>query len=292
MKTASAALINLLNTTVDKFYMADLFTITLNNGSIFRYTNHDINLTVGGNLYLSVPIERGSLSNSAGINVDELEITIHADDNFTISGTPIIQLFQTGTFDNAYLQLDRVFSPTPWTFPMPNISSDYVLSKQFLGRIDTPEIYSTTATLKAKSLTQLLNLKMPRNLIQSTCGNTLYDGTCGLTRATYQVNSYVTAESTATIIYASGLTQTAGYFSQGVIEFTSGTNLGLKRTVKTHAASGILTMILYFPNAPAINDTFTIVPGCDKSMATCQNTFNNLRNYRGMPFVPLPETTL
>jgi hypothetical protein len=315
MKTVSEALTSLLNNTVDKFYPADLFIITLaNSGTVLRYTSHDTDLIVGSNRYYSKNIGRKGTKISVGTSVDELEVDIYPDDNWVVDGVPIIEALQNGVLDGAYLQLDRVFASSAWNvslnfdeienvdtvanidFPsgpfIPSISSDYVLEKLFLGRVDAPEIYSTSAQLKAKSLMQLLNINMPRNLIQSTCGNTLYDSVCGLTRSSYAVTSSVTSTSTATIIYASGLTQTAGYFNQGVIQFTSGLNSGLKRTVKTHASGGVLTMILYFPSAPAIGDTFTIVPGCDKTMATCKNTFNNLANYRGMPYVPLPETTI
>jgi hypothetical protein len=299
MKTASEALISLLNNTVDKFYPADLFIITLaNSDTVLRYTSHDTDLIIGSDRYYSKNIDRKGTKTSAGTSVDELEVDVHPDNNWTVDGVPIIQALQNGVFDNAYLQLDRVFAPSAWDTTItsgsfiPSISSDYVLEKQFLGRVDTPEIYGTSAQLKVKSLMQLLNINMPRNLIQSTCGNTLYDSVCGLIRATYAVTSSVTSASTAAVIYASGLAQTAGYFSQGVIQFTSGANSGLKRTIKTHASGGALTMILYFPSAPAIGDTFTVVPGCDKTMATCKNTFNNLANYRGMPYVPLPETTI
>jgi hypothetical protein len=299
MKTASEALISLLNNTVDKFYPADLFIITLaNSDTVLRYTSHDTDLIIGSDRYYSKNIDRKGTKTSAGTSVDELEVDVHPDNNWTVDGVPIIQALQNGVFDNAYLQLDRVFAPSAWDTTItsgsfiPSISSDYVLEKQFLGRVDTPEIYGTSAQLKVKSLMQLLNINMPRNLIQSTCGNTLYDSVCGLIRATHAVTSSVTSTSTAAIIYASGLTQAAGYFSQGVIQFTSGANSGLKRTIKTHASGGVLTMILYFPSAPEIGDTFTVVPGCDKTMATCKNTFNNLANYRGMPYVPLPETTI
>ena len=46
MKSASASLISLLNTS-SVFYPADLYTFTLISGTVVRYTSHDINIQVG-----------------------------------------------------------------------------------------------------------------------------------------------------------------------------------------------------------------------------------------------------
>ncbi len=40
-----------------------------------------------------------------------------------------------------------------------------------------------------------------------------------------------------------------------------------------------------FP-AAEIGDTFTVTAGCDKSLATCRDRFNNVANLRGFPFIP------
>jgi len=51
MKTASPALIALLNSS-EQFIMADLFTISLISGGVYRYTSADIPITVGLNTFL------------------------------------------------------------------------------------------------------------------------------------------------------------------------------------------------------------------------------------------------
>jgi hypothetical protein len=82
-----------------------------------------------------------------------------------------------------------------------------------------------------------------------------------------------------------------GYYTQGVITFTSGVLSGVKATI-TGYYLGIVTLLAALPSAPVAGVTFTIVPGCDKQMTTCQKKFNNLINFGGMPYVPIPETIL
>lgn len=81
-----------------------------------------------------------------------------------------------------------------------------------------------------------------------------------------------------------------GYFAQGVITFTSGACAGLSRFVSKHDPDGSLTILPPLPVAPSAGDAFTIVPGCDKKMATCQQKFSNLAYFAGTPYIPSPET--
>lgn len=88
---------------------------------------------------------------------------------------------------------------------------------------------------------------------------------------------------------------TTGYFTQGVITFTGGANAGLSRSVTGYTnpnGNGIVTIIDALPNVPAPGDRFTIQPGCSKELSTCDLKFNNLINFGGTPFVPVPETSL
>jgi len=69
----------------------------------------------------------------------------------------------------------------------------------------------------------------------------------------------------------------------------TGPNAGISRTVKTHT-SGALTVLQPWPFAVASGNTFTAYPGCDKAQATCSGKFSNLVRFRGMPYIPIPET--
>ena len=88
--------------------MADLFTFELRSGTVLRYTSADISLTINGIAYsaLGPLIERGSTSTSVGLDVDVLDMTIHATSTDLVDGVPFTRAALTGAFDGAEVTLD------------------------------------------------------------------------------------------------------------------------------------------------------------------------------------------
>src|SRR5690606_36278909 len=89
---------------------------------------------------------------------------------------------------------------------------------------------------------------------------------------------------------ASGLGGFAsGWFTFGIIEWTSGTNAGRRAEVLGHdVTDGIAVLTLLEAPVRAIveEDAFTIRAGCDKRMETCGAMFANPVNFRGFPHIP------
>jgi len=81
-----------------------------------------------------------------------------------------------------------------------------------------------------------------------------------------------------------------GFFTFGVIKFTSGKNNGVEREVKQHTSSGAnpQSFLLYepLPFDLQAGDTFTVTAGCDKTLPHCRDKFNNTYNRRAEDFVP------
>ena len=100
----------------------------------------------------------------------------------------------------------------------------------------------------------------------------------------------VTSISGAQRFEAGGLTGFAdGWFTGGVLTWTTGANSGLNGHVKVHlglGADALLELWLspVFDVAPG--DAFTVTAGCDKTQTTCAAKFGNLVNYRGFPHMP------
>jgi uncharacterized phage protein (TIGR02218 family) len=284
MKNASAELISLLNTS-DNLKVADLYTFTLTNGTVLRYTSADFDVEYNGNTYLceNAGIKRSSMSWQTGLSVDSLDLEFYPKDTDLVGTLPLVQAFRNGTFDGASLQLDMAFFEN-WT------DTPLVLEKLFLGNVDVDEIGGNNVKVEVKSITEILNTKIPRNIYQSACAYTLYGAGCGVNKATFSSNASVLVNTTKTVIKCS-LAQSVGYFDQGVILFTSGQNLNVKRSIKAHT-SGQLTLNYPLQYTPEIGDTFTVSAGCDRTMNSCKNKFNNLANFPETPFIPNPDKTL
>jgi uncharacterized phage protein (TIGR02218 family) len=283
MKTASSEMIALLNSG-QEFLIADLYTFTLAGGFVARYTGADAPLTVDGNTFAVGPlISRSSISQKVGLEVQTMGMTINADNSMLLNGKPWLQAARAGDLDGATVLVERTFMP---------IWGDTSAGKiwMFSGNISELQVTRTKAEFKVKSPLEKLNIQWPRNLYQPGCLHTLYDTGCTLSKASFGTTSSITALSSVTQIYC-GLTQADDYFSLGTITFSSGANSGISRTIKRYVR-GVVTLALPLLTAPALGDTFTAYAGCDKQKSTCQAKFNNLNNFRGYPFVPVPDTVL
>lgn len=285
MRAASSKLIALLEE--NEFVMADLYTISTVQGDVYRYTNYDFDLVVGGHVYKSDGpiISREGISLSLGIEVDNLSVTIDTTDEQTFEGIRVAQAFHNGQMDGARFKLERIFmdKDTPTDTSAGTI-------KLFEGRLIEPELDRNTISVSVASDLDELNVQMPRNLYQPSCTNTLFDTACGLLRQNFMVQTTIESGSTAARILCQ-VNQPQGWFTQGVIEFLDGGNAGLKRTIRMHE-SGALLLTLPLFEAPQVGQRIKVYPGCDKRLETCQNRFNNFSRFRGAPFIPVPETAV
>lgn len=281
MKSASSALITLFNSN-QQFIPADLFEITLVSGAVIRYTSRDSNIVDGGNTYLAnnVLIERSRIRSVLGIEVATLDLVVNPHPNDMVSGVTFLKSCVSGQLDGARLILRRAFLDVSGT----NVGSLIAFS----GRVSGMSATRTEVNMTISSDFELLNIKLPLNLFQSTCLNTLYDGDCTLNRASFGTNFTASGVSSNTI--TASLSQAAGYFNLGYVLATSGPNNGLRRTVKSYSV-GSIVLLSQFPNAVSTGDTFTAYAGCDKTQATCTSKFNNVINFRAFPYIPVPETT-
>ena len=271
MKTASNQLISFLGSNQTS-YIADLYTITLNDGTILKYTSADTN--IGTFLTSDIQISRNSLKVIAGVEVDSLALTIiyPPTSNF-------MRLLQSGAFDGSRVLLQRAIMPTWGDLSLGLIT-------MFSGRISDSEFDRTTAIINVKSDFELLNIQMPKNLYQPACSHSLYGAGCDVVKSSYTTTNTLLSGSSKTSFNTS--LSSGSIFEQGVILFTSGANTGVKRTVKSQS-SGVVKVILPLPYEPTAGDTFQISQGCDKTKATCQSKFNNVSHFRGFPYVPQPE---
>ena len=87
---------------------------------------------------------------------------------------------------------------------------------------------------------------------------------------------------------------TAGYFTQGVITFTSGALNGVSQVITDYqivSGYGVITTAPPLPSAPVSGVSITCVPDCDKTQARCAS-YGNLIHFAGNPYVPLPEMAI
>ena len=289
MRSASGALVALLNTG-NQFCVADLLTITQANGAVTRLTSADVDVTavsqVDGVSHVfsasGPPFTRDRTKLVVGLEIDSMTIVLQPDpERHTLAGVPWPAAAAAGALDEARIVLERAFMAT-WG----DTSAGTLI--QFSGRVGKVTPSRSTITLEVNSDLELLRAGMPRNTYQPGCVHTLFDSGCGLARASFAVSASALAGSTRNLLNITDAHAT-GYFDLGTVTFTSGTNAGKTYTVKSWTSGGALVPARAFDAAPAVGDTCTLYPGCDKLQATCSGKFANLARFRGFPFVPAAE---
>ncbi len=114
-----------------EFRVADLYTFTLRDGTVLRYTSGDIPLTWGGNTWqVGLRIERSQIKLVIGLEVDGVDLTIYQDDSDQIAGNAFVVVATNGGLDGCRVQIDRAFLSS-WVPPV----IVGVVGKRFVGRV-------------------------------------------------------------------------------------------------------------------------------------------------------------
>ena len=256
-----------------------LWRVTRRDGLVFGFTDHMEDIVFEGVTYEAFTgYTASAVSTQAALNVDNLEV----DGMFDAAGITVEDL-EGGLWDGAIVRLSQV--------NYADLSmGDMELRTGELGEVSH---VGSEFTAELRGLMQYLQNNIGR-IITPSCDAELGDARCKVDLEALRVPGTVTAVTSRQVFAASGLAQAAGYFTYGVITFTSGANDSLSMEIKAHASGGALTTQLDMPFTVAIGDTFTIVPGCNKLLKTgegayagdCKVKFNNVVNFQGFPEVP------
>jgi hypothetical protein len=293
-----------------QFIMADLWTFSLQGGTAYLFSAGATAITdqTSGRVFALGPrFERSTTKVAVGIQSDELDVRIYPATTDLLGGISWEQAVWQGQLDGAVVQLERAFMSPAWG----NTAAGTVIL--FGGRVSDLEASRTMISLKVRSHLELLNIQMPRRLWQPSCNHNFGDAMCGYDRVNGKnaqgtstgvgaLSFACAAGSTPTVIQ--GAPVTTSPFALGTIIGQTGANAGQRRTISAFGSGQSVVVKLAFLSTPATGDSFQILPGCDRTLATCGNIFQNSRvitagyqpgnaeRFGGMPFVPPPENAI
>lgn len=286
--SAPSDVVALMATKPNNRVCANLFTFTLISGPVYHFTDWRFPVTVAGVTYLPGPprIQRGSIRTERGMVTATQQVT------FQEANGAFIQQLAQGYFNRAVYQVQRVDALSGYGVSV--VWSNPVV--KFFGRVNhIDNITRTTAELTVKSMIDDIDKDYPLEIIEADCDRVVFDVGCGLAASAYVVSGTVAAGSTVNKML-SGLTQADVYFTQGVLIFTSGVMAGLAYMVKSYVG-GVIAPAYPFLVPPVAGTTFTVTPGCDKTLATCISKYGYNPSasaapfFRGAAFVPSPTVT-
>jgi uncharacterized phage protein (TIGR02218 family) len=284
-------------------FRADLLTIELHNGVTVRWTTAPSSVTLDGHTWLpqggatSALYKRSNLTQTCGLQVDTLDITLigpmwvdESGFNRTASGTLLGAAAIVGYFDNAKVTIDHLVMAEPGNLTKGKIDG------VFVGKVSSANPSGTNIVLSCKSFLAELQQVLPKFILQPQCGNQVYDYNCTLVKSSYVTSGTLSADQTdrriITSTTAAIIEKANGYYGMGVMTFASTGESVAIGSPGFAVSGGVATFAL---NAPTLfeydsGESFTVVPGCDKSYIRCQ-FFSNTAHFRGFRRVPKPEAS-
>lgn len=242
----------------------------------FGFTDHDRDLAFDGATYEAMSgVDPTEVNQTLGLAVDTMEVA-GALQSEKINENDLA----AGLYDNAKLTLFLV----DWT----DVSIRDVIFAGSIGEVSRGRVHFQA---EMRGLAHALNQERGRVYTRG-CDADLGDARCGidLDAPQFKGTGTVTAAQSNRSFAASSLDAFIdGWFKGGRLVWTSGQNAGAAIEVKFHANNGQTVRFELWETVPfniEAGDTFTVTAGCDKSLETCRDRFNNVANFRGFPNIP------
>ncbi len=258
--------------------LAELYTLTLTDGTVLCFTSFDVDLVHDGQTYQAglFNVERDAITTSVGISVDDIAIRLYASELARVDGVALPLFANNGGLSRARVVIKR--------------ARNSGTVNVFDGIVSAISADKVKIELTVSPLTLLLNNQAPAKVFSAHCVHSLFDGGCTKHKADFTHAAHIASGSTRSVLLCD-LSQANGYFDLGTVQFTSGINSGTRRAIKSYQ-TGQLTLSAPLPHPPAPADEFNAVAGCNKTRARCGAVFNNEANFLGFPFMPSPKDSV
>ena len=250
-------------TSVNRGAPVELYRITYGNQS-WTYTSSDAPTSFQGEEYRPAFIQRSEIRATEKVPQTSVTVTTAADlEPFeqlisqVLAGVMAITIYRRHRGD-----------------------SDSETATIWKGRILGATFEEQVVELTTESVMQALGRQLLRGQYHPMCRHALYDYGCGIPRQDYRVDATIDEVGDRSITASHIGDFEDGYFSAGyVVVDRDYTFLILSHTGST----------IYLQQAPLHAEAggeIVCYAGCDHTMETCQNKFNNLLNYGGFPYIP------
>jgi uncharacterized phage protein (TIGR02218 family) len=255
--------------------LATCIKVTLTNGEVYGFTDHDQPLVIDG---LTYSAESGytatAIQSNHTLAVDNLDIEALLD-------SPIITEADllAGKWNYAEVEMFMV--------NYEDLSMGSLKLRK--GTTGETKIKDTSFMTELRGMTQPLQ-QVIGELYSASCRVKRFgDERCGVDRSAHTFEVEVQSVEDPKNFTIDG-TYANNLFDYGEVEFTSGLNNGVLYEVKTNVNNAItLQLTTVFPIE--VGDTLKIVKGCNRTVTSCKS-YNNILNFRGEPYIPGPDKIL
>lgn len=254
---------------------ADLWKITRTDGTVYRFTSRNRRMTFRGEVYTPC----GSLTSSALQLSSEVGSTDNVDLQGAIFEGGITELdIWSGRFVGARVEIWRAAWDGSGYSKL--VLTGTVGAQKFADQPFTFEVITDGEAFTQRALLQT---------VTPTCRFKTFDSRCSLDSATFVetgtvdtvVSENVWTSARRREFYDTTRGEADGYFTLGKLTWTAGQNNGISVDVKTFAAGGRFILEERMPYPILAGDTYSVLPGDDRTFETCRDKFNNAINFGG-----------
>lgn len=257
-------------TSVEGGQPVELYILTV-GATTYRWNNSEDTLTIDGNDYTPLSIERSKIVQGPEDRNQTVTFTVPGTIPFV---TPYINSVPAA---QAVMTVRKLHRPD---FPGPEVVTIY---RGIVKAVNFDDENGRKSEIATQPFVSGLNRPIPRFVYKGLCNNTLYDDFCQVddTDPAYRASLDVTAVSGNTLTIPGLDSFGDGWFDGGLIE-TSGQ--GDARMILNQVGN-VVTLHLPFSQG-VLNETVTILAGCAHTIAVCKSKFDNVINFGGFAFVP------
>jgi uncharacterized phage protein (TIGR02218 family) len=250
--------------------LATCWKITRTDGVVKAFTDHDRDLVVSGVTYLAASgYTRSAIATGSQLAVDQLSV-----DGMLDSEELTTEDLRAGVYDHAAFEIF-------WVNWQNTTGGILKLRTGWLGEVtETRGQFS----VELRGLLQAYSRHIGQ-LYTPSCRAQFGDARCGKALGPLTVTGTVTAAGGGRNFSDSSRAEAANYFDGGLVTWTSGDNDGLSMEIKSSTPPDFY-LYLDMPHAIQVGDTYEMIPGCDKLLATCRDRWDNVVNFRGEPYIP------
>lgn len=249
-----------------------LVKVSAIGGDVIRVALHTRKITFESEVYVAAPFTPSEFESVAGLSVSNATFQ-------TLLSTTLNRLdLKGGKWQGAIVEMMIV--------DFLNLGIGAIFRQR--GRFGQAQLIGREVTLEYRSIMNLLGQEIGwryGRLCRYKLGvNDGVNSFCPVNIASFtQTGTVGTVTNNQKFIISTS--QADDYFYRGKITFTSGLNEGLSMETQNNDGT-LLTLFMPMPSDVVAGDTYSIVAGDDKTLATCCNKFDAGIDFGAEPCIP------
>ena len=247
----------------DATFFIELYIVKLKTGTIYLAAT-DTDITFAGQTYMAIPFQRETIDRSMDNVIDSCEISLGDGDYDKLA-----YLSNGFDFRGADVTIFKISYPD-------SLEDDTIKSISFMGYINSCSYSDGVFSFSLN--TRLPNIEVPNRACQLCCNSEFGDSECGISLEETNVE-LATGSTSSNILLPS--TYETNYWKDGVIFIK-----GESRLILSNEGNKIVVNYSFLQSDIKGGMEATLIRGCDKTKETCQNRFNNMKNFSGFPAIP------